>query len=158
MPDSPEKAERLHRNKILLFISNVFSLLYLYFSYIERLCILQIEKLNGKIHEDEGIVSQGMLSGLIMEFLLNLVQPLWFLHSQKYHEYHAFRPNCDNDCHQHHDFNANDVLLFFSIYIKLIPVLIFIIHSKKTNPKSVRCASIFGVETDFVFSLKMWMV
>ena len=100
-----------------------------------------------------------MLLGLIIESLLYMVQPLWFLHSINYHEFHAFRPGCEGDnCHIHHHFNTNDILLFLSIYIKFIPVIIFIIHTQETDPKSERCASIFGVETEFIFSLKIWMV
>ena len=55
--DMLERDELMANNNITLFISNVFSLLYLYFGYIERICIIMIEKVNGKIHEDEGIIS-----------------------------------------------------------------------------------------------------
>ena len=149
----------LEKKCMILKISNAFSIFYLYFGIIIRLCNIQIDKVNGKIHEDEGIISLGMLSELIIEFMFNMIQPLWFLHDHRYREFHTNRPGCEGDsCHIFHYFITNDLLLLFSIFIKIIPVLVFIIHSNKVDPKAARCASIYGIEVDFIFSLKMWMV
>lgn len=114
----------------LLIFSNIISL----FQCLNQLLIyvLKIDWLKSKrwIHPTENLISIGYFKWWVIQSLCVLAQPYWFLHNYTIKD--PFNEDVDGI-----KFQINDILTVLQIFLKLIPVYIFLIElTSRTDPKA----------------------